>query len=132
MNYSITVISLLGICLLNSCAVFKGKGKNPTKKEKTEKVVKKTDQSLEVPLSDLGPITDGTGEAGNAAGENKPGRTIEGFMEPDVTQLPDNKDLVESLNVAPIPEDLAPKPETPVDIVPLDPSDPTEPLPDNR
>jgi hypothetical protein len=95
MNYSITVITLLSICLLNSCAMFKGKGKNSTKKEKTEKVVKKTDQKEQESLADLGPIAESVNVSGNTTGENKPGRTIEGFMEPDVTQLPNNKDLIE-------------------------------------
>ncbi len=56
------------------------------------------------------------------------GRTIEGFIEPNVTKLPDNKDLQESNNVAPAPSPLTPKLEAPVAPLLIDPS---APLPSN-
>jgi hypothetical protein len=60
------------------------------------------------------------------------GRTITGFIEPNVTKLPDNKDLQESNNIAP---NLTPLQPTLRDIESSIPSilpiDPTSPLPAN-
>ncbi len=111
--------------------MFNGKSDDGTKKKKTETVTKKTEQTEQEPILDSMPIANDTSGIENIESKKDSGRTIKGFIEPDVTQLPDNKDLLESVNVVPIPEAPAPKQDEPLDLLPIDPIDPTAPLPDN-
>lgn len=129
MNKIITAITLLSICLLSSCSMFKGKSDAPTKKGKTEKVSKKTDLPPSDLVSDPSSIAETSSATEDTEKVKEQGRIIEGFIEPDVTGLPDNKDLQESVNVAPIPEPLTPKEEVPQDSLLTDPNTPLPEVP---
>ncbi len=125
MNKFITSASLLSICLLTSCSIFKGSRGEPDTQGK--EISKSADLPKQLPLNLVRPV-EGI-SVSNIVNSNTPeGRTIEGFIEPDVTQLPDNKDLQESNNVAPAPSPLTPKLEAPVAPLLIDPS---TPLPQN-
>jgi hypothetical protein len=128
MNKSTITITLLSFCLLTSCSMFnnKDKDKAPSKKGKTDK------EKTEIPpsnlVNDTGSLEETSSTMENPENENK-GRVLEGFIEPDVTGLPDNKALQESINVAPIPEPLTPSNDVPEDNLL---SDPNAPLPENQ
>ncbi len=128
MKHSISAFSLLCICLLTSCSIFKGGSDAPSGDIKKDKKLTSEDQ---VPTDPLLEKTEA--EAGDIGSmEEKTiseGRIIKGFLEPNVSELPNKKDLQESVNVAPLPEALAPK-----DIEPVTPvlEDPNAPLPENQ
>ncbi len=120
MNIFINSLPLLSICLLTSCSIFKG---SPGEPDTQGKEISKTAEPKQKPMNGVRP-DEGTGVS-NVVNSNKPeGRTIKGFIEPDVTQLPDNKDLQESNNVAPALSPLTPKVEAPVAPLIIDPSAP--------
>ncbi len=120
MNIFITFTSLLSICLLTSCSTFKGSSAAPNKldKEVSEKLL----IPVQKPLNSLRPASDIS--LSNVVKSTSPrGRTIKGMIEPDVTQLPDNKDLQESINVVPTLSPLTPKLKVPVAPMIVNPSD---------
>ena len=147
MNKIITSTALLSICLLSSCSTIKGFRNDPStwgkkgKKEEIKKVSKKTNRPIKRTVPRLHSNETISSEASNRvnnvsnSSKNK-GRTVKGMMEPNVTNLPDNKDLQESNTVAPVPAPLKPKldldaPVTPLLKVPADLTDPSAPLPSN-
>lgn len=125
---SIATIPLLSICLLTSCSLFKGKSKSklpPLNKTEPEKVIKQKN----FPHAKLTQHYSNDLENQTVTNSSNKERIIGGFMEPDVTQLPDNKVLQESANVAPVRTSLTPlTPETETPLL----TDPTTPLPDNQ
>jgi hypothetical protein len=118
MNKFITSASFLSICLLSNCAVIKeyrGEPETWGKKGKTENSTEKAEIPTQKPaniLRTVESISDASGTSVDKIADSNPeqGRTIEGFIEPDVTQLPDNKDLQESNNILPTTSPLIPKP----------------------
>ncbi len=126
MKKFITSASLLSICLLTSCSIFKGSHGEPDTQGK--QISKKAELPIQKIENSLRPVE---GISANNTVNSNPseGRTIAGFIEPDVTQLPDNKDLQESNNVAPVPSPLTPKLEAPVAPLLIDPSAPLPPNP---
>lgn len=121
MNKSINFVSLLSICLLTSCSIFKGSSGEP---DTQGKEIPKTTKPKQMPEKMARPF-EGTSVSNVVKSDTPEGRTIAGFIEPNVTKLPDNKDLQESNNVAP---PLTPKLEVPVAPLIIDPS---APLPSN-
>jgi hypothetical protein len=93
---------------MTSCATISRLRDDPSKIDTTENtsdVVKPVKQD---PVSNSVPVEVDTPVPNIATSDDNKARTIEGFIEPDVTQLPDNKDLQESNNVAPKPSQLRP------------------------
>ncbi len=122
MNIFITSTSLLSICLLSSCATIKGFRGDPDtwgKKEKTKEVTKKVERPKQKLVSRTRPTVSASSD-NNKVNEMsnqtaKKGRTVAGMIEPNnVTKLPDNKDLQESNNVAPVPLPVTPELISPV------------------
>ena len=142
MNKFITSTSLLSIGLLASCSTINGFRQDPDtwgKKEEKEKTqtISKPEKLTKPPtvISKSQPTnyTSATTTSKKVNNVTKKttqnGRIIAGFIEPNVTKLPDNKDLQESNNIAPIP--VLPRLETPVAPLLPDAIDPTSPLPSN-
>ncbi len=132
MNKFITLTSLLSICLLSSCATIKGFRQHPDtwgKKGKAKKVAKKAELPKQRTVNRIRPNgSTPSANSNNVKMTSNKGRTIEGMIEPDVTKLPDNKELQESNNIVPAPSTLTPKLEAPVAPLLIDPKDP---LPSN-
>ena len=104
MNKFITCILSLVICSLTSCSLISGLAKNPDDQDKEKKVThpnadssqKKNSKKLSHAYYIKSSDTDATKL------KQPTGRVVDGFMEPDVSNIPDNKDLQESNNVSPI------------------------------
>ena len=119
---------LLSICLLSSCSIFKSGSEDPSKIVKTENVKKNTAPTQQGIATDTAPDMNEPIDSTISNINSNKTRTIPGFIEPDVTQLPDNKDLQESNNVAPASSPL--KPNSDNSITPL-PVEPAASLPEN-
>jgi hypothetical protein len=125
MNKFIASTARLSICFLTSCSIIEGYRQDPSTWGKKEQV-KNASDTADFPKQTNTPLVKPTkitpsinSEIVNKISNN--GRTVEGMIEPDVTQLPDNKDLQESNNVAPAP--LNPKLRAPVAPLLINPSD---------
>ncbi|MGJ8657991.1 MAG: hypothetical protein ACSHX6_16205 [Akkermansiaceae bacterium] len=139
MNKFIISSSILSFGLLASCSTISGYRQDPDtwgkkgKKEKVQKVSTSAERPKLRPVTQPQPSNIAPAVVNNNVNRvskktAQKGRTIEGMIEPNVTKLPDNKDLQESNNIAPIP--VQPKLESPVaPLLPNDFIDPTSPLP---
>ena len=131
------IFSLLSLCLFSSCATLshyrqdpklwnKKKGKDSKEKVVKQNAVTKTNELKKRKASAIKtPYTSQQlKESSTTSPTKQPGRVVRGFIEPDVTRLPNNNDLQESNISSPIPSQRS------VD-TPLAPllNDPLVPLP---
>lgn len=126
MNKLITISSLISIGILNSCATIsklrQGSNNNdqslaPAPKISEEQKRRNAERLRAMePVSQIQPIPSET----KSTKPTQKNRTIQGMIEPDVTNIPEDKILQESNNVLPI--------ESP-SIIP--PSNTTRPLPNS-
>ncbi len=125
MNKFIASTSLLSICFLTSCSIIEGYRQDPStwgikEQVKNASITADSPKQLKTPL--VKPTKGSPSININIVNKtSNNGRTVEGMIEPDVTQLPDNKDLQESNNVAPAP--MTPELRAPVAPLLINPSD---------